>query len=90
MEYQFNDETWDVLAVREVDWQEAMYVLRESRPRIRRFVGGSTLQIIAADRADNWMIVTLVEHQDRDEIYNVIDARYLTDGETEIVKRGTP
>jgi hypothetical protein len=59
-------------------------VALESRPRIRRHIGGA-LQMVGRDRNGRWLAVALIEHAD-DE-YEVHGARYLEPDEIEAIER---
>ncbi len=75
-EYIYTDRTWDMLAEREIDWQDVHHVLH-TPPRSRKFFGDSTLAVAGLDRRNRAMRVVLLELTGTDDVYEVFDAYYL-------------
>lgn len=80
-EFRYGLDTWDMLTERAIDWQEVDFVLKHAHPKLRRHIGAHTLKITALDRANRWLAVTCVEVDGLDEVYDIIDARYVNDNE---------
>lgn len=86
--YEFNDESYTALGAAGVAWQDAVFVLRQSRPVVRRHIG-AVLNVAGRDRQARWLAVALIEldPQRDDERYTVVGARYLDDAEVASIER---
>ena len=85
--YEFNDESYIALGAAGAAWQDAMFVLRQSRPAVRRHIG-AVLNVAARDRQGRWLAVALIElDPTRDDHYAVAGARYLDDTEVVSIMR---
>ncbi|WP_051810104.1 hypothetical protein [Actinoplanes subtropicus] len=86
-DYEFNDDSYTALAAAGVAWQDAVFVLRHSRPVVRRHIG-AVLNVAGMDRQGRWLAVALIElDPDRDDQYTVAGARYLDDVEVASIMR---
>ncbi|WP_232344845.1 hypothetical protein [Actinoplanes awajinensis] len=85
--YEFTDATYTALGVAGVAWQDAVFVLRQSRPVVRRHIG-AVLNIAGRDRQGRWLAVALIElDPQHDDQYTVAGARYLDDAEIAAIER---
>lgn len=85
--YEFNDDSYTALAAAAVAWQDAVFVLRQSRPVVRRHIG-AVLNIAGRDRQGRWLAVALIElDPKRDDHYTVAGGRYLDDTEVVSITR---
>jgi len=57
---EFNDDCYTALAVAGVAWQDAVFVLRQSRPVVRRHIG-AVLNVAGRDRQGRWLAVASIE-----------------------------
>src|SRR3954451_8050216 len=80
--YEFDDRSYEALAAAGIAWQEVIYTLYDSRPKIRRHIG-AVLNVAARDRQGHWLAVGLIERDDND--YLVVGARYLDSDEVATV-----
>jgi len=80
-EFRYTPDTWDMLASRAIDWQDVDYVLRHAHPVSRRWMGDTTLRITALDRNSRWLMITSIEVEGLDNVFEIYDARYLDDTE---------
>jgi hypothetical protein len=91
--YEFDDDSYTALGAAGVTWQDAVFVLRQSRPVVRRRIG-AVLTIAGRDRHGRWLAVALIElDPSRDDHHTVAGARYLEDTEVVSITRmlkGTP
>jgi hypothetical protein len=79
--YEFNDDSYTALQAAGVAWQDAVFVLRQSRPVVRRHIG-AVLNVAGTDRQGRWLAVALIELDPKqDDRYTVAGARYLDDAE---------
>jgi len=86
-DYEFNDDSYTALGAAGVAWQDAVFVLRHSRPVVRRHIG-AVLNVAGMDRQGRWLAVALIElDPDRDDQYTVAGARYLDDAEVASIMR---
>lgn len=86
-EYEFTDDSYIALGAAGVAWQDAVFVLRQSRPVVRRHIG-AVLNIAGMDRQGRWLAVALIElDPDRNDQYIVAGARYLDDVEVASIMR---
>lgn len=79
-QYQWADEVYERLAARAIDWREVLWVLRFADPVRMRHVGAKALLITGLDQAARVLTIAMVEDDDVDELWWVLDARY-ADGE---------
>lgn len=85
--HEFNDDSYAALTAAAVAWQDAVFVLRQSRPVVRRHVG-AVLNVAGRDRQGHWLAVALIElDTQRDDRYTVAGARYLDDAEIASIER---
>lgn len=85
--YEFNDDCYTALGAAGVAWQDAVFVLRESRPVVRRHIG-AVLNVAGRDRQGRWLAVALIElDPQRDDQYTVVGARYLDEAEIASIER---
>jgi hypothetical protein len=85
--YEFNDDSYTALGAAGVPWQDAVFVLRQSRPVVRRHIG-AVLNVAGRDRQGRWLAVALIElGPQRDDQYTVAGARYLEDAEVASIER---
>ena len=68
-------------------WQDAVFVLRQSRAVVRRHIG-AVLTVAGRDRQGRWLAVAMIElDPHRDDQYTVAGARYLDDAEIASIER---
>lgn len=85
--YEFDDDSYTALGAAGVAWQDAVFVLRQSRPLVRRHIG-AVLNVAGRDRQGRWLAVALIELDPRrDDRYTVAGARYLDDAEVVSIER---
>ncbi|GAB7046712.1 hypothetical protein [Catenuloplanes indicus] len=85
--YEFSDDSYTALGAAGVAWQDAVFVLRQSRPVVRRHIG-AVLQVAGADRQGRWLAVALIEiTPEHDDQYTVVGGRYLDDLEVASIMR---
>jgi hypothetical protein len=85
--YEFDDDSYTALGAAGVAWPDAVFVLRQSRPLVRRHIG-AVLNVAGRDRQGRWLAVALVELDPRrDDRYTVAGARYLDDAEVVSIER---
>jgi hypothetical protein len=82
--YEFDDRSYTALAAAGIAWQDVIYTLYDSRPKIRRHIG-AVLNVAARDRQGHWLGVALIERDDND--YLVVGARYLDSDEVATVTK---
>ncbi|XVU21587.1 hypothetical protein ACQPZJ_30480 [Actinoplanes sp. CA-054009] len=86
-DYEFGDDSYTALGAAGVAWPDAVFVLRQSRPVVRRHIG-AVLNIAGRDRQGRWLAVALVEiAPQRADQYTVAGARYLDDVEVAAIER---
>ncbi|SNY64853.1 hypothetical protein [Paractinoplanes atraurantiacus] len=86
-DYQFDDDSYTALGAAGVAWQDAVFLLRQSRPVVRRHLG-AVLNIAGRDRQGRWLAVALIEvAPQRADQYTVAGARYLDDVEVAAIER---
>ncbi|MFF5078607.1 hypothetical protein ACFY36_16270 [Actinoplanes sp. NPDC000266] len=86
-DYEFGDDSYTALGAAGVAWQDAVFVLRQSRPVVRRHIG-AVLNIAGRDRQGRWLAVALVETApQRADQYAVAGARYLDAVEVAAIER---
>ncbi|HET6479610.1 MAG TPA: hypothetical protein VFG35_06140 [Actinoplanes sp.] len=85
--YEFSDDSYTALGAADVAWQDAVFVLRQSRPLMRRHTG-VVLTVAGRDRQGRWLAVAMIElDPHRDDQYTVAGARYLDDAESASIER---
>ena len=85
--YEFDDDSYTALGAAGVPWPEAVFVLRQGHPLVRRHVG-PILTVAGRDRQGRWLAVALTElNPMHDEQYTVAGARYLDAAETAAIVR---
>ncbi len=85
--YEFSDDSYTALGAAGVAWQDAVFVLRQSWPVVRRHIG-VVLNVAGRDRQGRWLAVALIEiDPERDDQYTVAGARYLDESEVASIMR---
>jgi hypothetical protein len=82
--YEFDDQSYAALAAAGIAWQDVIYALYDSRPKVRRHIG-AVLNVAARDRQGHWLAVALIERDDND--YLVVGARSLDSDEVATVTK---
>lgn len=82
--YEFDDQSYAALVAAGVAWQDVIFALHDSRPKVRRHIG-AVLNIAARDRQGHWLAVALIERDDND--YLIVGARYLDSDEVASVTK---
>ena len=72
--HEFDDQSYAALAAAGIAWQDVIYTLYDSRPKVRRHIR-AVLNVAATDRQGHWLAVALIERDDND--YLVVGARSL-------------
>lgn len=75
--YEFNDDSYAALAAAGIAWQDVIYVLHDSRPKVRRHIG-SVLNIAARDRRGSWIAVASLESADDEYLVRPLDSDEVT------------
>lgn len=87
-EYVFTEETYDALAGAGVDWREVIHVLHHAAPVERRWISEDALLVTGLDSSNRMLVVALLESPTVDELYEVVAARYLGEGDERSPREG--
>lgn len=82
--YEWDENSLTNLRAAGVDWLDALYVLYESRPRVRTHIG-AVLRVIAPARDGRLLAVVLIELDD--DRYKVVSGRWLDDDEQQAMRK---
>ena len=82
--YRWDEDSYAAVAAAGLAWQNVVFVLYDSRPRIRRHIG-AVLHVSAPAPDGQWMLVTLIE--ETDDAYLVVGARHLDEIEADAARK---